>query len=442
MIYSKEEYKKTFLLAYPISLTYLGHILTGLVDNIMVGQIGADKLAASSLANNVTVLPMVFGLGLSYGLTPLIANAHGENNNEKINSLQQSALFINFAFGLLIFLFLFNASWIFQYLDQDQLIVEMAIPYTQILALSMIPYMIFQNHKQFADGLSLTKVSMYIGIGSNVVNVILNYGMIFGKMGFPEYGLMGASYATLIARALMAIGMILAIKYLKRFSSFDLQIIGRNIWNTDNFKRYLNLGIPSGLQMFFEVGAFSISAIMVGWLGYKYLAAHQIAISLASATYVIAAGFGIASTIRVGRQMGAREYEKVKTVGNVGLQMAAVFMTICGLLFVLLNQFLPTLYVDDPMVLEIASRLIIISAAFQIFDGVQVTALGALRGLSDVKWPTIIAAVAYWVFGLPFSYIMAFPLNLGVDGIWYGFILGLGIAAVALSLRFRSRKFD
>lgn len=430
------EYKKTFLLAYPVSLAYLSHILTGLIDNIMVGQLGADKLAASSLANTVMVIPMVFGMGMSFGLTPLVANAHGQNDLHRINHFQQSGLLVNGAIGLLIALLLSTSTWVFNYLDQDPIIVDLAIPYLQVIAISMIPFMIFQNYKQFADGVSITKLAMYISVLGNALNILLNYILIFGKFGFPAYGLLGAGYATLISRIIMAAGMLLAVLYLKQFHAFRLRFVSPSLFDLKNIRDILNLGGPSGMQMVFEAGAFSISALMVGWIGYKELAAHQIAISLASATYVVAAGVGAASTIRVGNQMGAMQYDKVRLVGRIGIEMSGIFMAFCGLLFIVFNTILPVLYVDEKEVIQIASRLIIISAAFQVFDGIQVAAMGALRGLSDVKWPTIMAAVAYWLFGLPFSYIFAFWFGWGVDGVWYGFIIGLGIAAAGLTYRF------
>ncbi len=431
-----KEYKKTFLLAYPVSLAYLSHIMTGLIDNIMVGQIGADKLAASSLANTVMIIPMVFGMGMSFGLTPLVANAHGQNNLSRINTFQQSGLFVNTTIGILIFLVMFYSSWIFQYLDQDPLIVDLAIPYLKVIAISMIPFMIFQNYKQFADGVSVTKTAMYISIIGNAINIILNYILIFGELGFPAYGLMGAGYATLISRVLMALGMMFAVLYLRDFKDFKIKIASRSSFGLTNIRDILNIGGPSGMQMVFEAGAFSISAIMVGWIGYRELASHQIAISIASATYVMAAGLGAASTIRVGNQLGAMKFDMVRNVGKIGIEMSAIFMAFSGLIFILLSAWLPTLYVDEIPVIEMATSLIIISAAFQIFDGIQVAAMGALRGLSDVKWPTLIAVFSYWGLGLPCSYIFAFFLDLGVQGVWYGFIIGLGSAAVLLSYRF------
>ncbi|MEQ8303146.1 MAG: MATE family efflux transporter [Cytophagales bacterium] len=430
------EYRKTFLLAYPVSLAYLSHIMTGLIDNIMVGQIGADKLAASSLANTVMVMPMVFGLGMSFGLTPLVANAHGQNNISRINTFQQSGLLVNTGIGVMIFLLMFYSTWIFQYLDQEALIVELAIPYLKVIAISMIPFMVFQNYKQFADGVSITKTAMYISIIGNAFNIILNYILIFGKLGFPAYGLMGAGYATLISRILMALGMMFAVLYLRDFKDFKIKVVSSSALGLSNIRDILNIGGPSGMQMVFEAGAFSISAIMVGWIGYRELASHQIAISIASATYVMAAGLGAASTIRVGNQLGAMKFDMVRTVGKIGMEMSAIFMAIAGLIFIILNTWLPTLYVEEISVIKMASSLIIISAAFQIFDGLQVAAMGALRGLSDVKWPTLIAVFSYWGLGLPCSYIFAFWLNMGVQGVWYGFIIGLGSAAILLGYRF------
>lgn len=440
-----KEYKTTFLLAYPVSMTYLSHMITGVIDSIMVGQLGADKLAAASLANTVMIIPMVFGLGMSFGLTPLVANAHGGNQSEEINNIQQSGLLVNGLIGLLIFIGMFYGTGIFNFLDQDPMIADMAIPFLQIIAMSMIPFMIFQNYKQFADGVSLTKTAMYISVAGNMINICLNYVLIFGAFGFPEYGLLGAAYATLISRILMAIGIALAINFGGKFKEFNVRLLSRSAFDMTRIRSILSLGGPSGMQMVFEAGAFSISAIMVGWIGYKELAAHQIAISLASMSYVIAAGIGAASTIRVGRQVGAMDYERVRIVGKVGLEMSGIFMAFCGFIFILLCSYLPTLYVNDPEVIEIATVLLIISAAFQIFDGVQVAALGALRGLSDVNWPTAIAAIAYWALGLPFSYVFAFTLGFKTDGIWYGFIVGLGVAAIALTYRFfkkTEKNFD
>jgi MATE family multidrug resistance protein len=234
----------------------------------------------------------------------------------------------------------------------------------------------------------------------------------------------------------MGLGMLWVLLYHPIFKGFKLTILSKKAFKFENLKNILRIGFPSGMQMVFEAGAFAVSAIMVGWIGYKELAAHQIAIGLASMTYVMAAGIGAASTIRVGNQLGMRDYSMVRFVGKSGIEMAAIFMFFSGLLFIIFNSILPELYVDDNSVIKIASGLIIISAGFQVFDGIQVAAMGALRGLSDVKWPTAIAAISYWCCGLPASYLMAFTLDWGVNGIWLGFIIGLAIASILLTIRF------
>ncbi len=436
---SRQNFKKTLNLAYPVSLTYISHMVTGLADNIMVGKVGALPLAASAFANNVLVMPLVFGLGMSFGLTPLIASAHGRKDIDDVSRYQQAGLALFTGLGVIMAAVLFGFSPLMKYMNQPKEVVELSVPYFKLLAWSMIPFMIFQSFKQFSDGVSKTKLAMYVSFGGNLVNVILNYLLIYGKFGFPELGLMGAGYATLVSRVLMAIAMGMSVFRLRSYKEFDLRIASRKAMTKFYFRELFNLGGPSGMQMVFEAGAFSISAIMVGTLGYKYLAAHQIAISLASLTYVGAAGIGSAATIRVGNQMGAKNYRTVRDVGYGATWMAGIFMGGCGILLASLSQVLPHIYVNEIEVISVASSLIVISALFQVFDGVQVAALGSLRGLPDVRIPTLISAIAYWVVGLPISYVLGLILGYGVEGIWIGFIAGLGLSAFALTFRFRNR---
>jgi MATE family, multidrug efflux pump len=436
---TNENIKKTFLLAYPVSLTYVSHMLTGLADNIMVGKVGAVELAASSFANNVLVMPLVFGLGMSFGLTPLIANAHGREDLHGVNKYQQAGLALFTVLGCLMAFSMVAFAPLIKYLNQPEEIVRLGLPYFKLLAWSMIPFMIFQSFKQFSDGVSKTKLAMYVSFGGNFINIILNYLLIYGKFGFPRLELMGAGYATLISRILMAVTMGILVHGLKSYKEFNLDIASRKAMSKFYFRELFNLGGPSGLQMVFEAGAFSISALMVGTLGYQHLAAHQIAISLASLTYVGAAGIGSAATIRVGNQVGARNFSIVRDVGYTSIWLSGVYMGICGIVLALLSGWLPGLYVDDFEVIKMASILIIISAAFQVFDGVQVGAQGALRGLPDVRVPTIYAAVSYWLIGLPISYLLGIYFSMGVEGIWYGFIAGLGVSAFLLTKRFKKK---
>jgi len=432
----KNHFNKTLYLAYPVMLSQLGHIMVGIVDSIMVGQIGPSPLAASAFANNFLGVFLMFGIGISYGITPLVAQAVGKADVSKITRLLRHGIILCGAVGLLLFMLLFGVSYLFPYMSQPEEVVSMGTPYFLIISSSLIPLMIFQNFRQFSEGLSVTKPTMYITIVANLVNVLLNYLLIYGNLGFPELGLNGAGWATLVSRILMAIGLyVFVIKY-KKFqvyrSAFNLSKIKASL-----FKPMLKIGVPSGVQFVFEVGAFAMAAIMMGWLGTKSLAAHQIAISLVSLSYMMATGIAAASTVRVGNQIGTKDGYNLLRVGNTSFLMSLAFMACCALVFIVFSKFFPTLYVEDRQVIEIASTLIIIAGFFQLSDGVQVVGLGVLRGMSDVKAPTFITLVAYWGIAIPASYVLGFTFNLGPSGIWYGLLLGLTVAAVALFFRFK-----
>ena len=436
-VYSyRYHFSKTFRIAYPVMLSQLGHILVGIADSVMVGRIGAEPLAAASLANSIFHVLLMFGIGLSYGITPLVAQADGEGDDHKITRLLRHGLILCLLAGTGLFLLLFSGSSVLKYLDQPFEVVELAGPYLIIIAVSIVPLMFFQSFKQFAEGLSSTRQTMFITIASNVINVGLNYVLIFGKFGFPALGLNGAGWATLASRVFMAFAMFGFVYFAPSFTKFR-DGFSLNKIRATYFKPMLKIGFPSGIQFVFEVGAFSFAAIMMGWLGTLPLAAHQIAISLVSLSYMMASGISAAATVRVGNHVGKKDQVNLGRAGNTGFMMVVVFMVCCALLFVAFHDFLPKLYVDDPTVISMAGSLIIVAAIFQISDGVQVVGLGALRGMSDVRVPTIITLFAYWVLAIPVSYLFGFIWGMGPEGVWYGLLAGLSVAALMLLGRFR-----
>jgi len=433
----KEHFSKNFILAYPVVLSQLGHIMVSVFDSLMVGQIGTIPLAAASLGNSIFTIVLVFGLGVSYSITPLIAAADGRRNYTRISLLLLNGLISNVLLGILLFIVGYLLSPYITLLDQPANVVEMAVPYINILFFSMIPLMVFQAFRQFAEGLSFTKQAMYISIVANSLNVVLNYILIYGKLGFAPMGLVGAGWATFISRVVMALMMAGYILYARRFEVFRHYLRLRHL-SFIHMYRIFKLGLPISGQMIFEMGAFSFSAIMIGWLGAKELAAHQIAINVASVTYMMASGIAAAATIRVGNQKGLGNIRAMEVAGLSSFAMGALFMTGSGLLMVLGNKLIPMLYIDDPQVIQLASTLLIIAALFQISDGVQVVGLGALRGLEDVRIPSLISLVAYWVIGLPVGFVLSFKLGMGVSGIWTGLLVGLSVAAILLFLRFKA----
>jgi len=431
-------FKKTLNIAYPVMLSQLGHISVGIADSIMVGQLGSTPLAASAFANNFMMVFLMFGIGISYGITPLIAQADGQGDESRISRLLRHAILLCGGVGILLVLVLYGMSYLIPFMNQPEEVVTLGTPYFLIIASSLFPLMLFQCFRQFAEGMSITKPTMYITIGANVVNIALNYLLIFGKFGFPEMGLNGAGWATLISRVLMAIGLCLFVFRFKKFQKFRDAFQLSKI-KSSFFKPMLKIGVPSGIQFVFEVGAFAMAAIMMGWLGTIPLAAHQIAISLVSLSYMMASGISAASTVRVGNQIGRKDGANLLKVGNTSFLMAIVFMAACSAIYMIFSNFFPTLYVgkDELEVVEIAASLIIVAGLFQLSDGVQVVGLGSLRGMSDVKVPTYITFVAYWGMAIPLSYVFGFVLDFGPTGIWYGLLIGLTIAAIALYFRFK-----
>ena len=436
----KEHFRKNFQLAYPVVLSQLGHIMVSVFDSLMVGQTGTVPLAAASLGNSIFTITMVFGLGISYSITPLIAAADGRRNYTRISLLLLNGLLANVLLGIVLFIAGYFFSPYITYLNQPEEVVRQAIPYINILFLSMVPLMVFQAFRQFAEGLSFTKQAMYIIIIANAINVLFNYILIYGKLGFEPMGLIGAGWATFISRVLMALLMGGYVLYAKRFAAFRRFLSLRHLSLIHTY-RILRLGLPISGQMVFEMSAFSFSAIMIGWLGARELAAHQIAINVASVTYMMASGIAAAATIRVSNQKGMRNFRAMRMAGFSSFAMGVLFMIASGILMVICNNLIPALYIDDPAVIEIASVLLIIAALFQISDGVQVVGLGVLRGLEDVRIPGLISLVAYWIVGLPVGYLLCFKLGLGVNGVWAGLLAGLSVAAILLFWRFKSLSY-
>jgi MATE family multidrug resistance protein len=416
-------------------LGQLGHVMVGLADSIMVGQVGTVPLAASSFAHALFYFPLTFGIGISYGITPHVAEHHGEKDDLKIIEYLKHGFAVCMATGVLLFFLVKLLAVYMHQMNQPQEVVFQARPYLIILGSSIIPLMMFQAFRQFAEGLSYTKMVMIVSVGSNLLNVLLNYILIFGKMGFEPMGLMGAGYATLISRIVMGLWMMGYIVFSKPFKPY-LRLLQSGTWHGRFITNILNIGVPAGLQFIFEVGAFGFAAIMVGWISAPALAAHQIVISLASLTYMAASGLAASATIRVGNQLGRKDIKTLRQVGKVSFVMVIFFMT-AGALILFLGRFqLPALFVQDPVVIGIASSLLVIAALFQLSDGIQVVGLGALRGMKDVKIPTVFTFMAYWIIGLPLSFVLAFTLRMETTGIWIGLLVGLTVSAFLNGIRF------
>ena len=435
----RSEIKKTLFLSLPIVVSQLGQMLMSVVDNIMVGKVGTEALAAASIANAIFTLIMVVGFGLTMAVTPLTAIAYGAGKDEECGIILRQGILVNLFFGFLLCGVTFLFSECIQYLNQPDEIVGPASIYMKVLGVSMLPLMLFQSYRQFAEGVSFLKPAMIIMLLANIINIFTNWIFIYGNLGVTPLGLTGAGIATISSRTFMAVTLMIVIIKSPKMKRFDPTLNYRKI-DFSMIRRLLAIGIPAGFQYFFEVSAFAASSIMIGWMGTVALAAHQIALNLASVSFMVAMGISSAGTIRVSNAVGRKDIHGTRIAGFSATLLCAGFMALAGLFFILLRFFLPTLYISEKDVIDISATLLVIVAFFQISDGTQAVGLGILRGMTDMKIPTLITLAAYWLIGLPSGYFMAFKLDMGIYGVWYGLLISLTASAFLMMLRFNSKS--
>ena len=437
---NKDYTNETLKVALPVMVTQVGQVSVNLFDNIIVGKLlGAQALASVSLGNAVFFSIFVLALGFSFAIPPLVSQAHARHKHERINSVFRHGFVINVGIGILLMTLLLLALPLLYYMEQPEEIIPDTISFLSIMAVTMIPFMAFQTLREVSEGLSYTIGVTKATIAGNVINIILNYVFIKGMFGFEPMGVKGSALATLIARIFMMVFLYFILlnhsttkKYIQEFS---LQI---SKFSKSMFHKMIKIGLPTALQMFFEVTAFAGAAFICGLISAKDIASHQIALSMASFTFNLCIGFSVASTVMVGRKLGEKNFVAVRNVGINNLKITLIFMAFCGAVFIAGKNILPTFFTkkEDFEVIALASKLMIIAALFQLSDGIQVTALGALRGLQDVKIPSIITFVAYWIITIPLGYFLCVTMKMGAFGMWIALGLGLTISAVLLVMRF------
>lgn len=439
-----QEFGYNIRLSIPVITGLLGHTIVQLVDNIMVGQLGTAELASVSLGNSFVFIAMSLGIGFSTALTPLVAQADGEKNISKAQQLFSHGLIVCTLLGVVLFSAVFASRQFMFNMGQPEEVVYFAFPYLKWVAASLVPLIIFQAFKQFADGLSFTRPAMYATIFSNGVNIFLNYVLIFGHWGFPKMGVEGAAVGTFIARSTAVLFIVLYVQFHTVFKAYTVFFRWRNL-RVSLFKKIFQLGMPSALQMFFEVLFFTMAIWMSGMLGKNEQAANQIALNLSSMTFMFAMGLGVVAMIRVGNQLGKKAYADLRRVAqSLFLLIILLDIFFCAF-YILFNDQLPWIYLDfkgnltdaDTLeVVKIAASLLLVSGFFQITDGLQAVILGALRGIQDVNIPTGLIFISYMLVGLPVSYYLGFYTDFGATGIWIGLLTGLTTSAFLLFLRF------
>ena len=430
--------QETLKLALPVMLTQVGQVSVNLFDNIIVGKLlGAQALASVSLGNAIFFSIFIFGMGFSLAIPPLVSEAHSQHNHDKISSVFRHGFVVNLFIGLLLIGLIFCLIPFLPHLGQPKEILPDTISFLSIVTLSIFPFMIFQTMREVSEGLSFTIGVTKATIIANVINIILNY--VFIKIF--SWGVAGSAWATFIARVFMMIFIYFVLlkeektsRYIKDFS------LKLNLFKKEIFEKLIRLGFPTALQMFFEVTAFAGAAFICGLVSARDIAAHQIALSMASFTFNLCIGFSVASTVMIGRKLGEKDFVNLEKVGFNNLKIAFLFMLACGIFFIFGRNILPTFFTkkEDIDVILLASKLMIIAALFQLSDGIQVTALGCLRGIQDVKIPSILTFIAYWVVVIPLGYYLTITQKMGAFGMWIALGIGLTISAVLLVLRFRN----
>lgn len=435
-----KHFKENLKLALPIAFGQLGQVIVSFSDNIMVGRLGTSELAAVSLAGSVFFIVMVFGFGVASAISPLISEANALHQYKKGMSLLYHNLGICFLLGVFMYILIYLFAPFMYYLGQPPEIIDNSNDFLKILSLALIPWLIYECFRKFSEGISLPIAGMFSTWGGVLLNILLNYLLIYGKYGFPKLGMIGGAYATLISRIFALIVLFLwLLKYPKvweYYKNFKYKELSKK-----TFKKVLSIGIPTGLQMFFETGAFASTTFIVGSLGPIYIAAHQIGLNLLSCTFMLCVGFSVASTVIVGKQKALKNHKEMKKAGWVAILMASLFMIISGTLFILFRNKLPYLYGDDDQVTQIAASILTLAIFFQIADGIQVVALGALRGMQDVDIPMKITFLSYWLVALPLAYLFCIYYKMGVLGVWIGLTIGLALAAILLTFRFYKKTY-
>lgn len=434
---TRADFRALLRLAGPLVLIQVGTMLMGVVDTVMVGRVSPAALASVALGNMYFFAMSIFGMGVLFALDPIIAQGLGARDELAVRRGLQRGLVLSLVLTVPITLALLTAGPVLRLVNQPAEIIPDAAGYVYRNALSVWPFYVFvvirqtlqAHHRVLPIGLTI--------VAANIVNVVLNYAWIYGNFGFPPLGVIGSAWATTTSRWLMA-ALLLALGWptLARYLSH----VAPNLLDIKPIWRMLKLGLPIGTQMMLEGGVFHVMALLMGWLGVLQVAAHQIALNLASLAFMVPLGVSSAAAVIVGHAVGRGDAEGVRRSTVASLAVGASFMLTTGALFVLAPRPLAALYTPDEAVLALAVLLLPLAGLFQVFDGLQVVSIGLLRGLGDTRMPMIVNVVGFWCIGMPVSLWLGFGLDYGAVGLWWGLVVGLIAVAVFLIVRVRQRE--
>ena len=429
-----KQLRPTLILALPIIASHVAQMLMGLVDTVMVGRLGVTPLAACAFANVLFNVPFLFGMGVLSAVTVLASCAYGSKDHAAAGRVLQAGLLVSLVLGVTFGLLFQFSEPLLPFFGQKPEINQAAITYLYLIGWSILPTLLIFTCKDFSEAHSNPWPPCWITLAGVLLNVFLNWILIYGNLGSPAMGLEGAGWATLAARIVTAWVLFL---YLKKSPLLNVDL-PRNWFHGLRWSEVaslLKIGFPIGLQLFAEVGAFSFSSIICGWISIEAMAAHQITLTCAATTFMFPLGLAMAVTVRTGQSLGQGLPHLVRPIASGALLSSLGLMSCFALVFAFLGQPIAAFFVNDATVIALAVQLLMVAALFQIFDGTQVVAMGALRGLADVRLPTLLIIITYWVVALPLGYVFAFHYHQGAVGVWAGLAVGLALVAGALCVR-------
>ncbi|MBK9640753.1 MAG: MATE family efflux transporter [Saprospiraceae bacterium] len=427
------EYKEIFSLAIPIIIGNLSQMMLNIIDAMMVGRLGYKELAASSLVNNILSIPFVACIGLTTVIAPMVAECRGKNKIRETGMLLFNTKLVVAVVTFLIILLLLIFRNVVYHLNQDPEVVTLGIPFFKWMCWSIFPMIIFLSVKQFYDGLERTRLPMILSFLSIGINALLNYILVFGNFGFPRLELEGSGMATFITRVIIMLVLIIHLFFSGSFAGYGLHFRKINFYL---IQKFLKLSIPSAWQYASEVGAFAVLAIIVGWFGAIQLAAHHVAISIAAFAFMFSMGLSTSASIKVGEALGKADLSLARHYGRMIVNIAIVYGILVAMIFIFFRGLIPLAFNENEKVVFLASQLLLLAAAFQVSDALQAVGIGLLRGLQDVRVPTVLTTISYWFIGIPSGYLLATYFELKAFGVWIGFVICLSFMAYFLIRRF------
>lgn len=423
-------------LGLPIIIGQLGIILVSFADTMMVGHYRTSDLAAASFVNNVFNLVIIFSTGFSYGLTPVVGRFFGKSDFRSIGRMLKNSLAANSLIAVLLVLVMTAVYLNVDRLGQPVELLPLIRPYYLVLLASLLPVLLFNAFKQFADGITDTLTPMWILLTGNIVNIFGNWCLIFGKLGCPEMGLLGAGISTLISRILTVVIFACIFFFSGKYAQYREGFLHGKV-NRRDFRTLNRLGWPVGLQMGMETGSFSLATIMVGWLGTLSLAAHQVMLTVGQLGFMLYYGMAAAIAVRTSHFLGQGDVRNVRDSATAGFQLILIMAAVVSTGIFAFRNSIGGLFSENMEVAAIVAQLVIPFIIYQFGDGMQCAYSNALRGISDVKPVVLIAFIAYFLVSLPAGYIFGFVCGWGLTGIWMSFPLGLTTAGLLYFLRFR-----